>query len=105
MTLEDLQSAGVVLPEEEWGERELTTTVSKPGTIATAAVAVATGLMMYLGGGEALTWIGGGLFLVDLLAFTWLVIRAVDLQAERYPHRAPEPEPEEAEPRGERGGG
>lgn len=89
MTLEDLQAAGVVLPKEEWGERDLSTTASKTGTIATGVIALAACAMMYLGGGAIPTWIGAALFLLDLFVFIWLAIRAVEIQAERYPHRPP----------------
>lgn len=83
MSLEDLEEAGALLPEEQWGEHSLETTASRPGMILTAVVSVAAGAGMYLGGGGALTWISGGVFIVDLMIFTWLSMRAVDAQSRR----------------------
>lgn len=83
MSLEDLQEAGVLLPEEEWGERTLDSTASRAGYAVAGAVAVACGVLMFTGGGGTTTWIAAGAFLLDLLAFTWLSWRAVDAQRER----------------------
>lgn len=89
MSLDDLRDAGVLLPEEEWGERPLETTMSRSGTIACGVVAVGAGAAMYLGGGGAATLIGAGIFLLDLFAFTWLSLRAVEDQTRRHPPAAP----------------
>lgn len=83
MTLDDLRDAGVLLPEERWGEPDLHTTMSRPGTIAAGVVAVGSGIAMYAGHGSATTWIGAGLFLADLFGFTWLAMRAIDAQRKR----------------------
>ena len=77
MSLEDLQKAGILLPEEEWGEHSLETTANKPAMIAVGVVAVVAAVLMYLGGGRSLTWIAVVGFLADLAAFTWLSWRAV----------------------------
>ena len=78
MTLEDLEKAGILLPEEEWGQRSLETTVNQPAVIAVGAVAVVAAVLMYVGGGGTLTWVGTVAFLVDLAAFTWVSWRAVE---------------------------
>lgn len=83
MSLEDLRRAGVLLPEDEWGERSLETTAHVPALAAIGIAAVASIAMMYVGAGRALTWIGTGLYLVSLAAFTWISLRAVDAQVER----------------------
>lgn len=87
MTLEDLQEAGALLPEEEWGEHSLETTANRSGLILTGIVAVAATGAMYLGGGNAWTWAGGAVFILDLMAFTWLSLRAVDAQNRRRASR------------------
>ena len=83
MSLEDLQEAGVLLPEEEWGERALESTASRAGYAVTGIVAIACGALMFTGDGGTTTWIAAGAFLLDLLAFTWLSWRAVDRQKRR----------------------
>ncbi len=40
-------------------------------------LAVASAVAMLVGGGQLLTWIGAGLFILVLWAFTWISIRAV----------------------------
>jgi len=83
MSLEDLQEAGVLLPEDEWGERKLDSTASRAGYLLAGAVAIICGMLMLTGNGTATTWIAAGVFLLDLLAFTWLSWRAVDVQRTR----------------------
>lgn len=83
MSLEDLQEAGVLLPEEEWGERTLESTASRPGYVVMGIVAVACGALMFTGDGGTTTWLAAVVFLLDLLAFTWLSWRAVDRQKRR----------------------
>lgn len=83
MTLEDLEEAGALLPEEEWGKHSLETTANRPGLVLTGLVSVLAGVGMYLGGGNTLTWIGAGVFIIDLTVFTWLSMRAVDAQNRR----------------------
>ncbi|MGH8543085.1 MAG: hypothetical protein ACREX3_05515 [Gammaproteobacteria bacterium] len=77
MSLEDLESAGILLPREEWGKRDLTTAVNKPLLVVAGIVAVVTCAFMYVGNGGPLTWVGGLVYLVDLVAFTWVSWRAV----------------------------
>lgn len=91
MSIDDLQDAGVLLPEEEWGERALDSTMNRVGAVLTGAVGVAAGAGMYLGGGGTLTWISASVFLFDLLAFTALAWRAVNVQNRRYPDRPAPP--------------
>lgn len=83
MSLDDLESAGVLLPREEWGDRSLKTTLSRWGTVACGVVAILAAASMYIGRGGVWTVIGALLFLVDLYAFTWLAIRAVNRQSRR----------------------
>ncbi|MGH8544618.1 MAG: hypothetical protein ACREX3_13520 [Gammaproteobacteria bacterium] len=78
MSLEDLESAGILLPREEWGKRDLRTAVNKPLLVLAMIVAVVSCGLMYVGDGGPLTWAGGGVYLVDLLMFTWLSWRAVE---------------------------
>lgn len=89
MTQEDLQQAGILLPEEEWGRRSLDTTAGKPALAAVGAVALAGVILMYAGGGGPPTLVGTGLYVLGLLGFTGLSLRAVDAQVDRAGHRTP----------------
>ncbi len=83
MSLEELQDQGVLLPEDEWGEHHLTTTVSRWGLLAALLVAAGALALAYLGDGGGWTWAGVALFLVAFFAATVLCDRAVERQRER----------------------
>jgi hypothetical protein len=82
MSLDDLERAGVTLPREEWGKREVRSTVNKPLFVAAAALAVGAGLLMYFGDGRFATWLGAGLFLLALLGATSISLLAVSRQSQ-----------------------
>ncbi|HKK27067.1 MAG TPA: hypothetical protein VKB18_03200 [Gemmatimonadota bacterium] len=84
MSIDDLRDQGVLLPEEEWGEHRLETTVHVVPLAAGFAVAVASLAVIYLGDGGILTWVGSGVFLLALYAVTWMCDRAVLRQRERF---------------------
>ena len=84
MSIDDLREQGVLLPEEEWGQHELETTVHVLPLAAGFTVAVASLVVIYLGDGGTLTWVGSGVFLVALYAVTWMCDRAVLRQRERF---------------------
>ncbi len=83
MSLEDLENAGVLLPREEWGQRDLTTTANKPALLLIGLGALVAATLMYVGDGRTLTWIGCGLYLTTLYGFLWLSVRAVRRQLAR----------------------
>ncbi|MDA2937921.1 hypothetical protein MYX75_06640 [Acidobacteria bacterium AH-259-A15] len=82
MSLEDLEQAGLLLPREEWGKHELTTTAKKPILLILGAVALLAVGWIYWGDGRFLTWIGAGLFLIVLFGFILLSIQAINRQCE-----------------------
>lgn len=84
MSLADLKRQGVLLPEEEWGEHRLETTVSEPQLATAFATAVAAVVAMYLGGGKGLTWMGLVASLVALYWIVWVCDRGVLAQRERF---------------------
>lgn len=77
MGLEDLKKAGVLLPKEEWGQRDLTTDVKKLPLLVVAGLAPVSAVLMYVGDGKALTWIGLALFFVFLGGFTFLSLKGI----------------------------
>lgn len=84
MGLEELDEAGVLLPEEEWGEHELKTTVHQVPMLIGSILAVVGWVMAYLGGGHLLTWVGIAAFLVAFFAIIWMCDRAVTRQRKRF---------------------
>jgi hypothetical protein len=77
MTLEDLQQQGVLLPEEEWGEHALTSTVPRLTVLGLLTVEVAGIVMAYLADGGALTFVGIGAFIAALFTLTWVLDRSI----------------------------
>ena len=86
MSLKDLQEAGVLLPKEEWGVHDLHTSVNKPRLLASLALGLVSVVMMYLGDGNSLTFIGGVLFLVFMAWITHISIRAIHVQSNLFRH-------------------
>ena len=77
MSLEELEQAGILLPREKWGKRKLKTGVARGPLAVVAALFPVSAALMYLGDGRGLTWVGLVLFLVILVAFTWLSLRGI----------------------------
>ena len=84
MTIEDLEEQGVLLPEEEWGVHELETTTPEVPLALAFAAAVVFWVMIYLGDGGLLTWMGTGLFLLDMFVITLICDRAVLRQRQKF---------------------
>ena len=84
MTIEDLREQGVLLPEEEWGEHRLETTIGQIPLLAAFLLAVGALAAAYVGDGGPMTWVGVTIFLLCLFAITWLCDRAVRRQRERF---------------------
>jgi hypothetical protein len=83
MSLDDLRNQGVLLPEEEWGEHRLETTVNVIPLAIGFLVAVASLVVIYLGDGGTATWVGSIVFLVALYSVIWMCDRAVLRQRAR----------------------
>jgi hypothetical protein len=84
MSLKDLQEAGVLLPKEEWGVHDLHTSVNKPLLVAALAVGLGAVVMMYLGAGGTLTFVGTAVFVGFMVWITHISIKAVDVQAAQF---------------------
>jgi len=72
---QSLLELGILRPVSERYGGLLTTGVNKGGVLLVAALSLVAIVLIYLGGGETLTWIGTGAFLVLLLVFTWISTR------------------------------
>lgn len=98
MTLEDLQQEGVLLPEEEWGEHALTSTVPRLPLVGLLAVLAASIVVALIADGGTLTFVAMGAFIAALFGLTWMLDRSV-VRLRRRESR------ERGRSRGERGGG
>lgn len=78
MSLDDLRKHGILLPEAEWGQHRLETTVAEGPMAAAFGMALAAVTAIYLGGGGPWTWVGLVVFLVTLLAIIVICDRAIE---------------------------
>ncbi len=83
MSFEDLRDQGILLPEKEWGEHRVKTTLRLVPLIASFAGAIAGLGLTWAGDGSGLTWAGVGLFLAAVFALTVTCDRAVLAQRRR----------------------
>lgn len=107
MTLDDLREQDVLLPEEEWGEHRLQTTVPEWRLAAAFALAGLCLVGVYLGDGGTVTWAATTVFLLSLLWITWICDRAILRQRSRFREEREAlggPSPRAAAGRGGRGG-
>lgn len=88
MSLDELRDAGVLLPEKEWGEHRLSTTVPRLPFLTAFLAAAAGCVLAYLADGGPLTWVGILLFLAALLTVTSICNRAVGTQRRRVRREA-----------------
>lgn len=79
-----LQEQGLLRPIAERFTGELETGVNKMRLLITGVLSVIAVILMYIGDGETLTWVGSILFLFSLFWFTWISIRP-----EASPHIEP----------------
>ena len=77
MSLEDLERAGITLPRDQWGNREVRSTMNRALFLAAALGAVVAAVLMYWGDGAVTTWVGAILFLASLFTVTGVALRAV----------------------------
>lgn len=82
MAYEDLEAHNIFLPEEHWGELDLSTSVNQTYLVVSFVLGVVSCVLMVLGGGGTLTWIGGLLFVLFMFLFTWVSNAGIDRQNE-----------------------
>ena len=78
MSLRDLERAGLILPQEEWGKHDLRSKVNRPLLLSAWALAATSAVLTYVGNGLLLTWIGLAGLLLSLALFTRVSIVAID---------------------------
>ena len=80
MSLEELEDAGVLLPEENWGKMKTVSNMNPILVVIIGIMAIGSIFMMLIGDGMLMTFIGIGLFLLDLVLFTAYGIWAINNQ-------------------------
>lgn len=80
MSYEELKEHNIFLPEDEWGGLDLHTAVNLPALVVTFILGAASCVLMVIGGGRPLTWIGAVLFIVFMLCFAIVSNRGIERQ-------------------------
>ena len=77
MSLSDLDKMKLLRPEKEWTGTPERSQVKSFLAAVTATTGIAGCVLMAVGNGQALTWIGLLLFALALGSFTWVNLRGV----------------------------
>jgi hypothetical protein len=77
MALEDLERDGMLKPRDQWGTSDLHTRVPRIPLLIIAVLAIGGCVVMYVGDGRLLTWLGLLAFLIGLVGFTWISWRGI----------------------------
>jgi len=83
VSYEDLEEHNVFLPEEVWGKVDLSASVNQSIVFAVFTLGVGSCVLMYLGHGSALTWIGTGLYVLFMYIFMFVSNRGIKDQNEQ----------------------
>lgn len=84
LSLKHLEQLGVLLPREEWGRYDLASTVNSRWLAVVAILGVAALVLMYIGNGKTLTFVGIGLFLLFMGLITRVSLQAIEAQSARF---------------------
>ena len=77
MSLSDLEKMKLLRPEDEWTGKSQRSDVQAPVASITALIGITGCVLMAIGNGQFLTWIGLLLFSLALGSFTWANLRGV----------------------------
>lgn len=81
MTDPDLEE--LFVPEEARADLDLETPLPRTVVLLLAALGVGACLLMVLGGGRLLTWVGAVVYVAFLVLFERISVRSVDRQSDR----------------------
>jgi len=87
MPLDDLRKQGLLLPEGMWGHRPRTTLRSRLSVLLTFAVGLLSAWVIWVGAGGWMTFLGVGIFLLDLLLILVTTFLAVNTQVDTLQRR------------------
>ena len=77
MSLSDLRKMNLLKPEQGWNGRMPRSAVSGPRALLWLIVAILGCVLMVLGNGDLLTWVGLALFGIALWRFVALSLRSI----------------------------
>jgi len=82
MGLEDLGDQGLLLPEEHWGDNPEESWRSRAQIVVCGALFLASALLIWFGMGSWVTFVGIGVFLLDLVLFMVFTFQAVEFRVD-----------------------
>ena len=82
MPLEDLRRQGLLLPERMWGHRPTIPLRTRLSVLFTFLVGLVSAWLIWAGAGGWLTFLGVGIFLLDLVLILLTTFQAVNAQVE-----------------------
>ncbi len=77
MSLSDLEKMKLLRPREEWSGRSERSLVQPLAAAGVALLGVMGCILMIVGDGGRMTWVGLLMFTVALGAFTWINLRGI----------------------------
>jgi protein-S-isoprenylcysteine O-methyltransferase Ste14 len=83
MPLEELRREGLLMPERYWGDAPEATLRSRLSVLFTFGLGIAAAALIWLGDGGWVTFVGTGIFLVDLFLILWTTFLVVDVRVDR----------------------
>lgn len=78
MSVSDLQKMGLLKPESDWDGKSSGSSVPPVLTLLLAVAGVGGCVLLALGDGHALSWIGLLIFVVAMTCFVWMNIASVN---------------------------
>jgi len=87
MPLDELRKQGLLLPERMWGHRPRATLRSRVSVVVTFGLGLFAAWLIWAGAGGAVTFLGVGIFLLDLLLILLTTFLAVDTQVDSLQDR------------------
>lgn len=90
MALKHLEADGLLKPREEWGKEDPHTDVNVVELVISWILSGISFVLMYIGDGRLLSWIGLGIFFVAIALFTYLSVHAINVRAEHDAQVEPE---------------
>lgn len=78
MALRDLDDLGLILPREHWGHTPSASRRTGLLTLLASVLGLTAALLIWFGQGGTMTFVGVGLFLLDLLTFLLVTFMAVE---------------------------
>ncbi len=80
MSYEDLEEHNVFLPQDAWGEADLTTTINEPLLLGVFSIGIGGCILMWRGNGSWLTWAGACLFVLFMYVFLFVSNSGIERQ-------------------------